>query len=158
MGEYGAGKSSLFRRFATNHFVTATDRASTMGLDNYGKVYQIGPKAIKLQVNFYAPLSKIFRQNRPAQPTSNVPQDLDPLVSLNIACFPAMGHWRHGACGLHHVVVLQIFGGRDPGLRPRQPRLLPHPQSTSPRHRDLCGKCKNLSVSSSHHFESISGS
>lgn len=52
VGEYGAGKSSLFRRFASNHFVTATDRASTMGLDNYGKVYQIGGKAIKLQVRF----------------------------------------------------------------------------------------------------------
>lgn len=41
-GEYGVGKSSLFRRFATNTFVTATDRKSTLGLDHYEKVYSAG--------------------------------------------------------------------------------------------------------------------
>lgn len=72
VGEYGAGKSSLFRRFATNTFVTATDRASTLGkqrekthmtfmthscmkhpfpgLDNFGKIYQLGERALKLQL------------------------------------------------------------------------------------------------------------
>lgn len=50
VGEYGVGKSSLFRRFATDHFTTATDRQSTLGLDNYGKVYQLGDKALKLQL------------------------------------------------------------------------------------------------------------
>ena len=35
------GKSSLFRRFTTNSFVTATDRTVTLGLDNYGKVFEV---------------------------------------------------------------------------------------------------------------------
>ena len=52
VGEYGVGKTSLFRRFATDSFTTATDRASTIGLDNYGKVYEVcdGTKALKLQL------------------------------------------------------------------------------------------------------------
>ena len=37
-GEYGVGKSSLFRRFMADSFTTATDRKSTMGLDHYSKV------------------------------------------------------------------------------------------------------------------------
>lgn len=41
-GEYGVGKTSLFRRYATNTFVTATDRSSTLGLDHYGKVFSVG--------------------------------------------------------------------------------------------------------------------
>lgn len=49
-GEYGVGKSSLFRRFMTNSFTTATDRKSTMGLDNYGKVYNVNNKQLKLQL------------------------------------------------------------------------------------------------------------
>lgn len=49
-GEYGVGKSSLFRRFMSNSFTTATDRKSTMGLDNYGKVYNVNNKQLKLQL------------------------------------------------------------------------------------------------------------
>ena len=54
-GEYGAGKTSLFRRFSSNVFVKATDRASTLGLDHFGKVYKVGTaensgKEIKLQL------------------------------------------------------------------------------------------------------------
>ncbi|KAG0715084.1 Ras-related protein Rab-3C [Chionoecetes opilio] len=49
-GEYGVGKSSLFRRYATNTFVTATDRRSTLGLDHYEKVYRTGDKEVKLQL------------------------------------------------------------------------------------------------------------
>jgi len=49
-GEYGVGKSSLFRRFMTNTFTTSTDRQSTMGLDNYGKVYSVKNKQLKLQL------------------------------------------------------------------------------------------------------------
>lgn len=47
-GEYGVGKSSLFRRFASNTFVTATDRQSTLGLDHYDKIYTVGSKDIKV--------------------------------------------------------------------------------------------------------------
>lgn len=49
-GEYGVGKSSLFRRYATNTFVTATDRKSTLGLDHYEKVYRTGDKEVKVFV------------------------------------------------------------------------------------------------------------
>ncbi|XP_045471370.1 ras-related protein RabC isoform X1 [Harmonia axyridis] len=49
-GEYGVGKSSIFRRFTNNTFVTATDRKSTLGLDNFDKIYHIGDKDIKLQL------------------------------------------------------------------------------------------------------------
>ncbi|EDS37038.1 GTP-binding protein YPTC4 [Culex quinquefasciatus] len=49
-GEYGVGKSSLFRRFATNSFVTATDRQSTLGLDHYDRSFAVGEKNIKLQL------------------------------------------------------------------------------------------------------------
>lgn len=47
-GEYGVGKSSLFRRFATNSFVTATDRQSTLGLDHYDRSFAVGEKNIKV--------------------------------------------------------------------------------------------------------------
>lgn len=47
-GEYGVGKSSLFRRYATNTFVTATDRKSTLGLDHYEKVYRTGDREVKV--------------------------------------------------------------------------------------------------------------
>jgi len=51
-GEYGAGKSSLFRRFAMDTFVSASDRRSTLGLDQFEKVYRVGPedRQIKLQL------------------------------------------------------------------------------------------------------------
>ncbi|XP_050082047.1 ras-related protein Rab-30 [Anopheles aquasalis] len=49
-GEYGVGKSSLFRRFATNNFVTTTDRKSTLGLDHFGRTFNVGDKEIKLQL------------------------------------------------------------------------------------------------------------
>lgn len=47
-GEYGVGKSSIFRRFAANSFVTATDRKSTLGLDHYDRSFTVGDKAIKV--------------------------------------------------------------------------------------------------------------
>lgn len=47
-GEYGVGKSSLFRRFANNTFVTSTDRQSTLGLDHFDKVYRAEDKDIKV--------------------------------------------------------------------------------------------------------------
>ncbi|XP_071455171.1 ras-related protein Rab-1 [Hetaerina americana] len=49
-GEYGVGKSSLFRRYTANTFVTSTDRQSTLGLDHYDKPYKIEDKVIKLQL------------------------------------------------------------------------------------------------------------
>lgn len=49
-GEYGVGKSSIFRRFTNNTFVTATDRQSTLGLDHFDKIYRVGDKNLKLQL------------------------------------------------------------------------------------------------------------
>lgn len=47
-GEYGVGKSSLFRRFANNTFVTSSDRKSTLGLDNIDKEYVVDDRRIKV--------------------------------------------------------------------------------------------------------------
>ncbi|XP_034480494.1 ras-related protein RABE1e [Drosophila innubila] len=49
-GDYGVGKSSLFRRFANNSFVTETDRKSTLGLDHIDREYNVGEKQLKLQL------------------------------------------------------------------------------------------------------------
>lgn len=49
-GEYGVGKSSLFRRFAMDTFVSASDRRSTLGLDQYEKVYTVGPDERQIKV------------------------------------------------------------------------------------------------------------
>jgi GTPase SAR1 family protein len=39
VGDWGVGKSSLFRRFANDTFVASNDRKSTLGLDFYNKVF-----------------------------------------------------------------------------------------------------------------------
>uniref|UniRef100_A0A1B6KJB0 Uncharacterized protein n=1 Tax=Graphocephala atropunctata TaxID=36148 RepID=A0A1B6KJB0_9HEMI len=49
-GEFGVGKSSLFRRYAFNSFVTSTSRQSTLGLDHFNKEYNVGGKNIRLQL------------------------------------------------------------------------------------------------------------
>lgn len=49
-GEYGVGKSSLFRRYANNTFVTETDRKSTLGLDHFDKIYTVDDRDIRLQL------------------------------------------------------------------------------------------------------------
>lgn len=49
-GEYGVGKSSLFRRFTNNSYTTATDRQSTLGLDHYSKPFYIAGKNIKVNL------------------------------------------------------------------------------------------------------------
>ncbi|XP_075213579.1 RAS oncogene family member RabX6 [Lycorma delicatula] len=49
-GEFGVGKSSLFRRYAFNSFVTTNDRQSTLGLDHFNKEYNVGGKDIRLQL------------------------------------------------------------------------------------------------------------
>ncbi len=66
VGEYGVGKSSLFRRFATDTFVTATDRASTLGLDNYGRIYSVSYELEVRRFNFLCPpcISEQIRDNK----------------------------------------------------------------------------------------------
>lgn len=47
-GDYGVGKSSLFRRFTNDTFITDTDRKSTLGLDHIDREYNVGEKQIKV--------------------------------------------------------------------------------------------------------------
>ena len=56
-GEYGVGKTSLFRRFTNDTFLDATklttsqSRQSTLGLDHASRKYDVhGIKSIKLQL------------------------------------------------------------------------------------------------------------
>lgn len=49
-GEYGVGKSSIFRRFINNSFMPNSDRRSTLGLDHFEKMYRVGDKDVKLQL------------------------------------------------------------------------------------------------------------
>lgn len=48
-GEFGVGKSSLFRRYAFNSFVTSTSRQSTLGLDHFKKEYNVCGKEIRVR-------------------------------------------------------------------------------------------------------------
>lgn len=48
-GEFGAGKSSIFRRYANDSFVTSTDRSSTLGLDHYSKVFPSNDREMKVK-------------------------------------------------------------------------------------------------------------
>lgn len=56
-GEYGAGKSSIFRRFTNNTFVTATDRKATLGLDNFEKTYRVSETSRDINVRTLFPSS-----------------------------------------------------------------------------------------------------
>ncbi|XP_043466455.1 ypt/Rab-type GTPase ypt7 [Leptopilina heterotoma] len=49
-GEYGVGKTSIFRRFANNSFVNNSDRKSTLGIDNIDKEYVVDDRRIRLQL------------------------------------------------------------------------------------------------------------
>lgn len=51
-GEYGVGKSSIFRRFINNTFVPNSDRRSTLGLDHFEKPYQLTDKTVKVIMLF----------------------------------------------------------------------------------------------------------
>lgn len=50
VGEYGVGKSSLFRRFVDNSFEPDPVRLSKAGLDNFSKTMKIEEQAIQLRV------------------------------------------------------------------------------------------------------------
>lgn len=47
-GEFGVGKSSLFRRYAFNTFVSLNNRKSTLGLDHFNKEYSSSGKKVKV--------------------------------------------------------------------------------------------------------------
>jgi len=56
VGDSGVGKTSIFRRFASNTFIDTTrmtreqSRASTLGLDHMNKRFDCQDKSIKLQL------------------------------------------------------------------------------------------------------------
>ena len=49
-GEYGVGKSSIFRRFMNNTFTTATGKKSTIGLDQSTRTYTIDSQDVKVYI------------------------------------------------------------------------------------------------------------
>jgi len=51
-GEYGVGKSSIFRRFVDNSFATYQDVTSQLGLDHFAKKFIIC-KDCEIEVGLY---------------------------------------------------------------------------------------------------------
>ena len=49
-GEYGSGKSSIFRRFVDNSFLEETGPRSTIGLDNFTKNFKIEDEIAKVSL------------------------------------------------------------------------------------------------------------
>lgn len=53
-GEYGVGKSSMFRRFMDNSFTQNTGPTSCIGLDHFSKVFKVMEKEVKVYMHpFY---------------------------------------------------------------------------------------------------------
>ena len=55
-GEYGVGKSSIFRRFVDNSFTDDNGPRSTIGLDHFSKSFNLQGRQIKvskLSVNLF---------------------------------------------------------------------------------------------------------
>ena len=52
-GEFGVGKTSIFRRFSTGKFTIETDRYSTIGLDYFNKVFEFDKKSFKVLLSVY---------------------------------------------------------------------------------------------------------
>lgn len=71
-GEYGVGKSSLFRRFIDNSFTTDTGPRSTVGLDHISKEFTCYGRQIKLElwdtagIERFATLSSSYFQSASA--------------------------------------------------------------------------------------------
>lgn len=38
VGDFGVGKSSLFRRFMCDTFINSSDRKATLGVEKFGKI------------------------------------------------------------------------------------------------------------------------
>jgi GTPase SAR1 family protein len=87
-GEYGVGKSSLFRRYANDTFVTSTDRQSTLGLDHFERQYRVNDKLIKV-IKFNSEYSCYICNN-----------------FMNNYTAPVMGHWWNGKSGFDYFKLL----------------------------------------------------
>ena len=64
-GDYGVGKSSVFRRFVDNSFTTQAGPSSTIGLDHYAQKYTAFGETIKVSAGPPAQLP-LLRTCRPA--------------------------------------------------------------------------------------------
>lgn len=53
LGEYGVGKSSLFRRYIFNSFVDSSDKRNTLGFDHYEKLFKVEGKEIMVRPAHY---------------------------------------------------------------------------------------------------------
>lgn len=127
-GEYGVGKSSIFRRFTNNTFVTATDRKSTLGLDYFDKIYHVCDKDVR-----------VLAANRPLNS-----HPLNAISCVSIAA--TVGHGRHGTRRLHHIQLLQVCRGCHSRLLPRQSHIVSHPLAAPARHRHLRGEREDFPV------------
>lgn len=86
-GEYGVGKSSLFRRYANDTFVTATDRQSTLGLDHFDKTYKVRERELKVNII-----------------QLNINYTL--LLKCNGVLAPIVGYWWYGKGCLSYIQLL----------------------------------------------------
>ncbi|KAL7036322.1 hypothetical protein ACKWTF_008780 [Chironomus riparius] len=48
VGDFGVGKSSLFRRYMCDTFINSNDRKATLGLDHYSKTFVVNGRNMKL--------------------------------------------------------------------------------------------------------------
>lgn len=48
VGDFGVGKSSLFRRYMCDTFINSSDRKATLGLDHYSKTFEVNGRNMKL--------------------------------------------------------------------------------------------------------------
>ena len=99
-GEFGVGKSSLFRRFMTDTFVASSDRKSTIGLDHYEKIYTSAEREIKVSLNLPYSITKLYLKY-------NCSHDLVAVV----------GHGRNGKNSVGDFELLQVRRGCHIGVR-----------------------------------------
>ena len=168
-GEYGVGKSSLFRRFMADTFTTATDRKSTMGLDHYSKVqpppFNISRQNVALRSIVNSARCTTWMKGSWSYSYGTRAVSINSYTSDELKCNRGLtlaqtfiietthllkqswpGCCRDGAGGQHHLQLLQAFRGRHPRLRTRQPRHLPHPLAAPAGHRHLRRERQDISV------------
>lgn len=97
-GEYGVGKSSIFRRFINNTFVPTVDRRATLGLDHFDKVYHVGDKDVKVRVCFL----NLFNLHHGSLFST---ASLLNFISFSVA---TMGHRWYGEDRLCYIKLLQV--------------------------------------------------
>lgn len=105
-GEYGSGKSSIFRRYANNTFVTSSDRSSTLGLDHYSKSFTANDREVKVNGDdsmLHTQFGVAFGHG----------DNITILFSFVFLIFyvrnrldVCLGHWRHGTGRIGHVKLL----------------------------------------------------